>query len=83
MFGGGRKPVLKQTQRFDTDHPLELNALLEDRCKAWELGMPELLIGWAIAHAAIAAVWHRSAGGSGQHPLIALGLLFDAQTELA
>ncbi|MEE9453427.1 MAG: aminoglycoside phosphotransferase family protein [Paracoccaceae bacterium] len=37
------------------------------------------LIGWAIAHAVIAAVWHISAGGSGRHPLRAFDVLFEAQ----
>ena len=40
------------------------------------------LIGWAIAHAAIAAVWHISSGGSGRHPLKALSVLFETQAEI-
>ena len=50
---------------------------------AEETGFPAReLIGWAIAHAAIAAVWHISAGGSGRHSLRALDVLFDAQAQI-
>ena len=40
------------------------------------------LVGWAIAHAAIAATWEISAGGSGRHPLQALDVLFGAQGQI-
>ena len=43
---------------------------------------PADLISWAIAHAAIAATWNISNGGTGRHPLTALGHLFRAQTKL-
>lgn len=39
-------------------------------------------IGWAIAHAAIAAVWHISNGGTGRHPLYALDSLFKVKDKL-
>lgn len=54
------------------------------RLLAKETGYPASdLIGWAIAHAAIAAVWHIPVGGSGRHPLKMLGVLFDARAKLA